>query len=110
MAPVVLAVASSCVGPIAADNAGSAAAIRIETRSPSTLADSDMVVMRASVIDGAGNVLPSATVSWKSLSPQTIDVSKDGHLIGKVNSGGREAKIVATVSSKPFLSDTRSRT
>lgn len=101
-----LAVAASCAGPFTGDDAGSAASIRIDTRTPSTLADSDMVVMRASVLDSAGNALPRASVSWKSLSPKIIDVTEGGHLIGRANSGGREAKIVATVSSKPFLSDT----
>jgi hypothetical protein len=110
-----LALSTSCSGLFSGDDAGSAASIRIDTRTPSTLADSDMVVMRASVLDSAGNVLPHARVAWKSLS-RPIDVSDDGHLHGHLGGSdlccafggvlGREAQIVATVASHPQIADT----
>jgi hypothetical protein len=111
-----LALSTSCSGLFSGDDAGSAASIRIDTRTPSTLADSDMVAMRASVLDSAGNVLPHARVEWKSLTPLAIDVSDDGHLHGHLGGsdiccanwafGRREAKVVATVASHPQIADT----
>ena len=101
-----LCIGGACTDPLSGDVSGSAASIRIDTRTPSTLADTDMVVMHATVLDSAGNVLPRAYVTWKSLSTETIGVTEDGHLIGVATSGGRDAKIVAMVASKPYITDT----
>ena len=106
----------ACAGTVSGDDAVPAASIRIDTRTPTTLADSDMVVMHASVLDATGALLPGVTVMWTSLTPKTIDVSSDGHLHGHVatsnfccdgaGSWGREAKIIATVANNPRIADT----
>ncbi len=104
-----LGLASACERtPSGTERSGPPVSIRIDTRSPSTLSDSDMVVMRASVLDASGNVLPNETVVWKSLSPTTIEVSSSGHLLGheSIFLIAREAKIVASVASNPSLTDT----
>ena len=111
-----LGMGAACAGTVAGDDVAPAASIRIDTRTPTTLADSDMVVMHASVLDATGALLPRATVTWTSGTPRTIDVSSDGHLHGHVatsifccdgaGSWGREAKITAAVASNPLIADT----
>ena len=87
---------------------GPAASVRIDTPAPTTLCDTDMVVVRASVLDASGNVLPNETVVWKSLVPEVIAVSSSGHLLAHESPfiNPREARIVASVASNPSLTDT----
>jgi hypothetical protein len=113
---VLLGLCAACGGTLSGDDSAPAASIRIDTRTPTTLADSDMVVMHASVLDATGALLPRAIVTWTSGTPKTIDVSSDGHLHGHVatsnfccdgaGSWGREAKITAAVPSNPLIADT----
>lgn len=112
----VFCLASACTDPTSQSEPSPPATIRIETKTPSTLADSDMVVMRASVFDATGALLPGAAITWTSLRPKTVYVSSDGHLYGFINTSGfccdganqfgRDAKIVASVSSNPLIADT----
>lgn len=117
VAASVLCLAAACTDPTSQRGPSPPASIRIETKTPSTLADSDMVVMRASVFDATGALLPLATVTWTSLTPKTVDVSADGHLHGHVATSnfccegasslwGRDARIIASVSSSLLIADT----
>jgi hypothetical protein len=104
-----LSLAAACDGVGSGPTgAGPPASIRIETRTPTTLPDSDMVVMRASVLDASGTILPNAVVVWKSLDPYTIEISASGQIRGHDNpfTLAREAKIVASVGSDSTIRDT----
>ena len=85
--------------------AAPAAAVRIDTRTPTTLPDSDMVVMRASVFDAVGNLLPNEAVTWTSRDSLVISVSATGALRGHPWGISRQATIVARVTSNPALVD-----
>jgi hypothetical protein len=105
----VLSLAAACEGTVVAPGgAGPPASIRIETRTPTTLPDSDMVVMRASVLDASGTILPDQVVLWRSLDPTIIQVAANGQIRGHENSFtlGREARVVATVASDSTIRDT----
>ena len=81
------------------------ASIRIDTRTPTTLPDSDMIVMHASVFDAAGHLLPNEAVTWTSLDSLVISISSAGALRGHPWGIQRQARIVARVASNPALVD-----